>query len=80
MMDVHIPVIILSAASLIAVSIVSWTMLRAWRDWLAFRKLAINAGQEGGDLSSPAARIELASLKERIRKLEAIASGVDLLP
>jgi hypothetical protein len=79
-MDAHVPVIIFSIASLIAVSIVSWTMLTAWRDWLAFRKMAIKGGQEGADLSSPTARIELASLKERIRKLEAIASGVDLLP
>ena len=32
---------------------------------------------EGGS-STGAARIELADLKERIRKLEAIAAGVDL--
>jgi hypothetical protein len=32
---------------------------------------------EGG-ASEGAARIEIADLKERIRKLEAIASGVDL--
>ncbi len=79
MIDAHIPVIILSSASLIAVSIVARTMLVAWRDWLALKKMALQAERDTGS-ASPAARIELAALKERVRKLEAIASGVDLLP
>ena len=79
MIDAHIPVLILSSASLIAVSIVARTMLIAWRDWLALKTMTLKAEQDTGS-ASPAARIELAALKERVRKLEAIASGVDLLP
>jgi len=79
MMEPHIPVLILSLAGIIAISIVSWVMLTAWRDWLALRKMALTVGDDSG-MTSPAARIELAALRERVRKLEAIASGVDLLP
>jgi len=32
----------------------------------------------GSPSTSPAARIEIADLKERVRKLEAIAAGVDI--
>lgn len=78
-MYAHIPVLILCLSGLAAVSIASWTMLRAWRDWLALQQLALKAGEDICG-PSPAARIELAALKERVRKLEAIASGVDLLP
>jgi hypothetical protein len=79
MMDAHIPVFILSLTAIIGVSIVSLTMLSAWRDWIALKQMALKAGEDIG-APSPAARIELAALKERVRKLEAIASGVDLLP
>lgn len=78
-MDSHIPVLILSLTAITAISIMSWTMLRAWRDWLAFKQMALKAHEDTG-APFPAARIELAALKERVRKLEAIASGVDLLP
>lgn len=78
-MDVHIPVVILSLTALAAIAIISWTTLTAWRDWLALKRMALGAG-EGTHSISSAARIELAALKERVRKLEAIASGVDLLP
>jgi hypothetical protein len=54
-------------------------LLIAWRDWLALKTMTLTAEQDTGS-ASPAARIELAALKERVRKLEAIASGVDLLP
>jgi len=79
MIDAHMSVLILSTASLLAVSIVARTSLIAWRDWLALKTMTLKAEQDTGS-ASPAARIELAALKERVRKLEAIASGVDLLP
>jgi hypothetical protein len=79
-MDAHVPVLIVSLAALLAVAIVSWTMLRAWRDWLSLQHSTLKEGREAGNIPSSAARIELAALKDRVRKLEAIASGVDLLP
>lgn len=79
-MHTHITVVILSVTSIIVLSIISWTLLIAWREWLALKRMALRVGEDMGSPSSPTARIELAALRERVRKLEAIASGVDLLP
>lgn len=57
--------------------------LRAWAGWLEVRKMELASGRPQADEPVGAAtggtdRIELADLKARIRKLEAIASGIDL--
>ncbi len=79
--------IILAATSLTAISIVAFAMLRGWQGWLTFKEHELERTSTGSsepererDTGSAlgAARIELSDLKERIRKLEAIASGVDL--
>lgn len=75
--------IILSAASILAIAIVAFAMLKAWHGWLALKERELERGrapQREIDTGSAmgGARIEIADLKERIRKLEAIASGVDL--
>jgi len=71
--------IVIAAAALAGLAIVSLTTLRGWQGWLALktRELDGRRAEPEGGLPSGAARIELADLKERIRKLEAIASGVD---
>jgi hypothetical protein len=68
---------------LAGVAILSFAALKGWRDWIAFKREELAQAQgtgHGGDLALPhaASRIELADLKERLRKLEAIAAGVDL--
>lgn len=72
--------LVVAAAALAAVAIVTGAMLKGWRDWLALkiRELDRQPREIEGSSSAGAARIELADLKERIRKLEAIAAGVDL--
>jgi hypothetical protein len=53
----------------------------AWKGWLDLRKLELASGRPQADQPvAPAGgeRIELADLKARVRKLEAIASGIDL--
>ena len=52
--------------------------LKAWNGWLELKKLEL--AQVAGDRGLPTAtgRIEIADLKERVRKLEAIAAGIDL--
>lgn len=52
--------------------------LRAWNGWLELKKLEL--AQSVGDRGLPPAggRIEMADLKERVRKLEAIAAGIDI--
>ena len=52
---------------------ICWTALRAWRSWLDLKRYQTDLHEP-----TPAARIEMANLKERLRKLEAIATGVDL--
>jgi len=78
--------LLLTGASLIGLVIVAATLLSGWQGWLAFKRRELEARRPGhhggveieGGASEGAARIEIADLKERIRKLEAIASGVDL--
>lgn len=79
------PTLVIAIAALTGLIVVVAALLKAWQGWLAFKQRELethgapaSAGQgiHGG---SPlgAARIELSDLKERIRRLEAIASGVD---
>ena len=79
--------IILAASSLVAIAIVAFAMLRGWQGWLTLKEHELERGtalrhesEHRADTGSAigAARIEISDLKERIRKLEAIASGVDL--
>ncbi|WFL77845.1 hypothetical protein P7228_01890 [Altererythrobacter arenosus] len=74
------PAFIIAAASLIGLCVVAFAMLKGWQDWLALkqRELDSHAHEVEGGVGVGAARIEIADLKERIKKLEAIASGVDL--
>ena len=56
-------------------------LLKAWNGWLDVRKLELAAGRPQRDepvSAGGADLIELADLKARVRKLEAIASGIDL--
>ena len=77
-------IIIIAAASLAGLSIVALALLRAWFGWLSLKREELDQrprlpdAETRGGSSVGAARIEIADLKERIRKLEAIASGVDL--
>jgi hypothetical protein len=73
--------LIMASASLAGVAMVTGAGLAGWRGWLALKQQELRT--HGGDAAQPApgnagARIEIADLKERIRKLEAIAAGVDL--
>ena len=75
--------IIISSATIIGMTIVALIGLRGWQGWLALKERELEKSvnpQREVDTGSTvgAARIEIADLKERIRKLEAIASGVDL--
>ena len=68
-----------------SIAILASTALKGWNGWLSLKRAELEqlvsrpsaAGQDGQPPSA-ATRIEVADLKERIRKLEAIAAGVDL--
>lgn len=82
--------LILSVAALIGLAIVAATALTGWNAWLALRSRELEhagrpgAGPSAGEGSIHAvcthtlARIEIADLRERIRKLEDIAAGIDV--
>lgn len=60
---------------------VTFALLRGWNGWLALKKLELERSApstQGLDTSAMTARIEIAHLKERLRKLEAIAAGIDI--
>ncbi len=74
----------MSAAALAAIGILSVVGLKGWREWIALKREELqHYGQSPAATTESAAptafaRIEVADLKERVRKLEAIAAGVDL--
>lgn len=67
-----------AAAGLAGLSIASYAALRGWRGWLDLRRLEIQQHRADAAPPSTGSRIEIADLKERVRKLEAIAAGVEL--
>lgn len=64
----------LAAAGLLALAMLVAAGLAGWRGWLQLRLRELEARGAGGT----GARIELADLRERVRRLEAIAAGVEL--
>nr|ALG05307.1 hypothetical protein 5H7_003 [uncultured bacterium 5H7] len=70
--------LIASATTLLGLGIVAATALKGWQGWLALktRELDLLPHQIEGTAGTGMARIELSDLKERIRKLEAIADGM----
>lgn len=70
-------VLTMTLAGLAAVLIAVAALLKGWRGWLDLKRAELAARDAGPATVSPAARIELADLKERVRRLEAIANGVE---
>jgi len=66
----------LISIAIVALCITSAAALKGWQGWLELKRLEIAGASRAGP---PAAgsRGELAGLKERVRKLEAIASGIE---
>ena len=76
-MSEPIALLTLASSGLAAVGIAAFAGLKGWQGWLDLKRLEL-AGQRQEPRSPAMERIEIADLKERIRKLEAIASCVDL--
>ena len=56
----------------------SMAALKGWQGWLELRRFELT--HDSADRTIPPAgnRIEMADLRERVRKLEAIAAGIDI--
>ena len=75
------PTLVIAATSLLGLGLVAAALLRAWEGWLALKRRELDTvakGHREPDDQRGAGPIALADMRERIRKLEAIANGVDL--
>jgi len=76
-MDSMLTTMIVAVAGLAGFLLLVGALLRGWTDWLALKRAELEAQDQDPDSPTPAARIELADLKARVRRLEAIANGVE---
>jgi len=67
-----------SASVLTGLGAASWAGLKAWNGWLELKRFELTHDCADRNLPAASGRIEMADLKERIRKLEAIAAGIDI--
>ena len=72
------PSLILAATALAITAILCLAGLRAWNGWLALKRLELDRAEAPQTDGEVGVRIELAAVRERLKKLEAIASGVEL--
>ncbi len=69
-------VLILGLTAIIGLAIIAGFAAWGWASWLRLRRDEL--GLAGNRAPAIGQRIDLADLKERIRKLEAIAAGVEI--
>jgi len=72
--------LILAATALAIIAMLCVAATRAWRGWLDVKRLELARREAPSEAAEDeiGVRIELAAVRERLRKLEAIASGVEL--
>jgi hypothetical protein len=69
---------LVAASVLIGIATSAFAGLRGWNGWLELKRLELTHSVADHGLPPAGNRIELADLRERVRKLEAIAAGIDL--
>lgn len=77
MMD-PLSITIIGASTIAGVGGASIAGLKAWNGWLDFKRLELARHSGNRELPPASGRIEIADLRERVRKLEAIAAGIDI--
>jgi hypothetical protein len=77
MMDPLVLYFGMALTALVGATILSLIGLRAFAGWLDFKRAELDRGRDPGTPNT-VARIDIADMKERLRKLEAIAAGVDI--
>jgi hypothetical protein len=72
--------IAVAGSALGGIGIVTAATLKGWQAWLELKRLELTAPsrEPGAGRGGMAELIEMADLKERVRKLESIAACVDL--
>jgi hypothetical protein len=69
-------IILVLAILLAGVALLSFALLRGWEDWLRLRRLELGEGTRRSP-SSAHQRLELLDLRSRVKRLEAIADGME---
>ncbi len=68
----------LAGIGLAGLAILLVAALKGWQGWLELKRLELTGAQASQGRGGAAERIEVADLRERIRKLESIAACIDL--
>ena len=69
---------VLSASVIAGLTGAALAGLKAWNGWLEYKKMELTQVISDRGLPPATGRIEMADLRERVRKLEAIAAGIDI--
>ena len=79
MMTDPISIALIGTSVLASLGLVSYAGLKAFGQWISLKQQQMaRAGHAEPDYPQAGGLVEMADLKERIRKLEAIAAGIDL--
>ena len=70
-------ILLILAVLLAGVALLSFALLRGWEDWLRLRRRELNRSDPRPRASAASQRLELIDLKDRVKRLEAIANGVE---
>jgi hypothetical protein len=73
-----ISIALIGVSVFLAIGLAAVASLKGWQAWLDYKRLELAAQTGDHGLPPATGRIELADLKERVRKLEAIAAGIDI--
>jgi len=68
--------LVFAFAATLALALISAAALRGWQGWLELRQLELGSCRSAPGARAPA-RVELSELRDRVRRLEAIANGVE---
>jgi hypothetical protein len=69
--------LLILAVLLAGLALLSFALLRGWEDWLRLRRLELARTDPRPRASAASRRLELIDLRDRVKRLEAIANGVE---
>ena len=69
--------IVIAAGSLVGIGMLAGFAAWCWKGWLDLKRAELGTAPRQEGVAAIGNRIDVADLKERVRKLEAIAAGVD---
>ncbi len=73
-----VSIALMGASVIVTLAIAAVALLNGWKGWLDLKRLELASRRGESGLAPTGGRIEIADLKERVRKLEAIAEGIEL--